>query len=151
MIDREEAQFLATTIEFETCLLQNSTEKAKTLCKTLNGMNLSVTQKATLNDTVDACTQNQDIQGTDALSYILNNLDCIENREIRVRTLEIADAIRLRDREKGKELLDRLVKPDMFEGTDNTFSYARSLITVCRIVRDYDRMEQIRQYLAEVK
>lgn len=151
MISNDMADFLVHVIDIETAILENDMEKAKKLCGVINAMELDDIQTRQVNDSITTGIYGLDKATNETTRYLVENVECVIDREELLKQLDVTEAISSTAKEKGSELLDKVVKSGMFDGDYNYYRYARSLITLARKTGRYDKMDEIREYLEEAK
>ena len=151
MISNDNANFLTTLADISIAIDKNSVELSESVSATLNSMNLSGEQIQAVNDAVYLDYAEKWMSGADAYRTIIADTDCIEFKEDKLNMLETSIILENRDIDAMNLWIDKHVNDDLsFDGEENRYPYARTLITFCQMTKRYDKMEEIRAKIAEV-
>lgn len=146
MINDNDRELFGVTIEISLAIAANDLEAAEALIKKVNGMRLTDSSVQILIDAMDA----ENIVGLkpgepDAYVALVNGLDCIVNKEYRLKLHNLTVALDKNDRSGLKTFVDQAVSADqLLDSVENDYRYISMLIRACLILKDYQSMEAIR-------
>ena len=151
MISTQDRDFLIILMNIENCIVNNDVATAELLCETVNAMSLSTDEINNINDTVIPEHLEELYKESDAYRVLTTGINCIANKEYKMKLLEANSILYSKDIKKMDEWINEIVTDTLcFDGELNEAYYAKILIRICSITKRYDKMDIVRRKLEEV-
>ena len=151
MISTQDRDFLIILMNIENCIVNNDVATAELLCETVNAMSLSTDEINNINDTVIPEHLEELYKESDAYRVLITGINCIVNKEYKMKVLEANSILYSKDIKKMDEWINEIVTDTLcFDEELNEAYYAKILIRICSITKRYDKMDIVRRKLEEV-